>query len=90
MRPALYKCPNHIGCTVGYHGDDIEIVEGMVPVCSECGTALERVRRPRSTLVPFLFNAVVMVCIAIGAWLAWPTAVKLWKQLTTPPAEERK
>jgi hypothetical protein len=90
MRAALYKCPNHLGCTLGYHGDDVEIHEGMALVCGECGTPLERVPRSRSALVPFLINTIVVGCIAFGVWLAWPGAVNLWKKLTAPPAEQRK
>jgi hypothetical protein len=91
MRHALYKCPNHLKCTIAYHGDDVEIVEGMALVCSECGSPLVRVRKKlRSALIPTIVNLVVIGCIAVGVWLAWPNAVKMWKRLTAPPAEKAK
>lgn len=85
MRSALYKCPNHLKCTTGYHGDDVEVHEGMALVCPECSTPLVKVRkRFRSALMPMIINLVVIGCLAVGIWLAWPTVVKTWKKITAP------
>jgi hypothetical protein len=90
MRPALYKCSNHLKCTIGYHGDDVEVHEGMALVCPECSSPLVKVRkRLRSTLVPMIINLVVIACIAVGIWLAWPSALKLWKKITAPEEKAR-
>lgn len=86
MRPALYKCPNHLHCTIGYHGDDVEISGNMPAVCPECGTALRPITKPRTALVPTIVSFISIACVAVGIWLAWPGAVKLWKKITTPPA----
>lgn len=100
MRASIYKCPNHLGCTVGYHGDDIEVPDGAPLVCSECGTPLRPAKRSSNKLVPYLINAISVACIAVGLWLAWPSLLKLWKryvskeavpaQATPVPAPEKK
>ncbi len=89
MRPSLYKCPNHLNCTIGYHGDDVEVEPGMPPVCSECGQALVPVKSPSGKIGPYLVNAISIAAIAFGIWLAWPGVVKMWKRIsnTIQPAK---
>jgi hypothetical protein len=90
MRPALYKCSNHLKCTLGYHGDDIEVADGMAQVCPECNSPLTPVRRGRSALVPLLINTLVIGCIGVGVWLAWPRLVQMWNKFTAPPVKVEK
>src|SRR5688572_33426851 len=88
MRPVLSRCPNYSQCLLGYRGEDIEVAEGMAPVCPECGTALVPKKRPRTALVPMLVNWLTIAMLVIAAWFAWPYVVKGWKKITTPPEEE--
>ena len=82
----VYKCPKHLGCTIGYHGDDVVVPEGMPLVCPECGSPLQPAKRSSGKLVPYIVNFISIVCIAVGVWLAWPGAVKLWKRYVSPGA----
>ncbi len=86
MRSSVYKCPNHLGCTIGYHGDDVEVPDGMPAVCSECGSPLKPAKRPSGKLGAYLVNLFSVACIAAGLWLAWPGMVKLWKRYVSPGA----
>lgn len=90
MRPTLYKCPNRLKCTIAYHNDDIEIVEGMALVCPECGTPLVPARCYRRSWIPSIVNIIIIGCLASGIWMAWPSAVKMWKRLTAPPGETKR
>lgn len=88
MRSSLFKCPNHLQCTTGYHGDDVVVPSGLPAVCPECGSPLRPVKRPRTAIIPTIVSFVMIACISVGVWLAWPGAVKIWKKITTPlPAE---
>lgn len=88
MRPVLSRCPNYSECLLGYRGEDIEVVEGMAPICPECGTALVPKKRPRTALVPMLINWLTIAMLVTAAWFAWPFVVKGWRKITTPPVEE--
>lgn len=88
MRPVLSRCPNYSNCLLGYRGEDIEVMEGMAPVCPECGTALIPKKKPRTALVPMLVNWITIALLAAAAWLAWPWVVHVWHKITTPPVEE--
>ena len=88
MRPVMSRCPNYSQCLLGYRGEDIEVMEGMVPVCPECGTALVPKKRPRTALVPMLINWLTIAMLAVAAWVALPFVVKGWKKITTPPGKE--
>ena len=85
MRPVICKCPNHSGCLLAYHGDDIEIADGMEPVCPECGTPVHRQPKPRSDLFFRVVNLIGLAAVAGAIWFAWPSIVKLWEKATTPP-----
>lgn len=85
MRPVICKCPNHTGCLLAYHGDDIEIADGAPLVCPECGTALKFAPKPRNDLFFRVVNLIVFAAVAIAVWFAWPTLVMLWQKVTTPP-----
>lgn len=88
MRPVISRCPNYTTCLLGYRGEDIEVAEGMEPVCPECGTRLVQKTRPKTALLPMLINWITIAMIVAAAWFAWPYVVKGWKKITTPPAEE--
>ena len=85
MRTAICKCPNHTGCLLGYHGDDIEIADGMEPVCPECGKPVKPAPRPRTDYFFQIANLIGMAAVAGALWFAWPSIAKLWKKVTTPP-----
>lgn len=87
MRPVYFRCPNHIHCLLAYRGEDIEVTEGMDPVCPECGTRLERKTEPRTSWVPALISWTLILLLAAGAWFAWPYLLKGWKALTSTPEE---
>jgi hypothetical protein len=87
MRPVISRCPNYKGCLLGYRGEDIEVMDGMAPVCPECGSALVPKKAPRTSLVPTLINWLTIVVLAIAAYVAWPYVVQGWRKLTTPPQE---
>jgi len=85
MRPVICKCPNHTGCLLGYHGDDIEISGDSARVCPECGTALIAPPRPRSDAFYQFVNVLSLAAVAGAIWFAWPSIVKIWHKVTTPP-----
>ncbi len=85
MRPAICKCPNHAGCLLAYHGDDIEVQPDMPLVCPECGTGLVFPAKPRSDFFFRIVNLIVFAAAATALWFAWPTLVQLWEKVTTPP-----
>jgi hypothetical protein len=85
MRSAIYKCPNHIGCLTGYHGDDVPITGDLPAICPECGTPLRQVPRARSDVFFHLANLVGLAAVAGAIWFSWPSLVKLWHKVSTPP-----
>ena len=85
MRPVICKCPNHSGCLLAYHGDDIEIAPGMPRVCPECGTPLKYAPRPRNDLFYRVVNLIGIAAVAGALWYNWPALVKLWQKVSTPP-----
>ncbi len=85
MRPAICKCPNHTGCLLGYHGDDIEIPGDMALVCPECGTPVKLAPRPRSDFFYRVVNLIGLSAVAGAIWFAWPSLVRIWEKVTTPP-----
>ena len=85
MRPVICKCPNHNGCLLAYHGDDIEIEHDMPLVCPECGTALKFAPKPRSDAFYNVVNTIGLFAVGGAIWFAWPSIVKLWHKATTPP-----
>jgi hypothetical protein len=85
MRPVICKCPNHNGCLLGYHGDDIEITRDMPLVCPECGTPVKLAPKPRNDLFYRVLNLIGLATVAGAIWFAWPSLVLLWKKVTTPP-----
>ena len=85
MRPVICKCPNHNGCLLGYHGDDIEVERDTALVCPECGTALLPAPKPRSDAFYNIVNTIGVLAAAGAIWFAWPSIVKLWHKATTPP-----
>ena len=85
MRPVICKCPNHAGCLLGYHGDDIEIAADMALVCPECQTPLIRAPQPRNDLFYRILNLLGLAAVAGAIWFAWPSLVKLWHRVATPP-----
>ena len=87
MRAAISRCPNYSHCLLGYRGEDIEVGDGMAPVCPECGTALVAKTKPRTSLVPSLINWLALAAIAVAMWFAWPYVVQTWNKMTTPPQE---
>lgn len=87
MRPVICKCPNHNGCLIGYHGDDIEISGDAPRVCQECGTALTLAPQPRSDLFFRVANLIGLAAVAGAIWYTWPTIVQLWQKVITPPAK---
>ena len=87
MRPVICKCPNHNGCLLGYHGDDIEIPKDAAAVCPECGTALKPAPQPRSDLFYRVANLIGLAAVAGAIWYTWPTIVQVWQKVTTPPAK---
>lgn len=88
MRPVISRCPNYSNCLLGYRGDDIEVSEGMEPVCPECGATLIPKAKPRTAVVPMLVNWLTIAAIGAAAWFAWPYVTKAWKTITTPPPQE--
>jgi hypothetical protein len=93
MRASIYKCSNHLGCTTGYHGDDIQVEPGMPAVCPECGKPLRPVRSPTNKVGAYLVNLISVACIIIGLWMAWPGIMKLWHRYVSPastPAQPAK
>jgi len=85
MRPVICKCPNHSGCLLGYHGDDIEITSDAAPVCPECGTPVKVAPKPRNDFLFRVANLIGLAALAGAIWFAWPSLAKLWKKVTTPP-----
>ncbi len=85
MRPVICKCPNHNGCLLGYHGDDIEVAGDMALVCPECGMALIIAPRPRSDLFYRVVNLIGVAAVAGAIWFAWPSLDRIWEKVTTPP-----
>lgn len=88
MRPVISRCPNYSNCLLGYRGDDIEVSDGMEPICPECGAKLVPKTKPRTAVVPMLINWLIIAILATGAWFAWPHVIRAWKAITTPPLEE--
>ena len=88
MRPVLSRCPNYAQCLLGYRGEDIEVLEGMEPICPECSTPLVPKKRPRTAIIPMLVNWLTIAMLATAIWFAWPFVVKGWKKITTPPGPE--
>ena len=92
MRPAMFRCPNYSNCLLGYRGEDIEVSEGMDPVCPECGTPLEPKKSPKTSLIPSLINWITVAALVCIAWLVWPFLQKAWTKITTnepaPPAQQ--
>ncbi len=88
MRPVICKCPNHNGCLLGYHGDDIEITRDMPLVCPECGTPVKVAPKPRNDLFYRVLNLIGMAAVAGAIWFAWPSLVILWHKVTTPPQRQ--
>jgi hypothetical protein len=84
MRPKLLRCPNRGKCTVGYRCDDIEVVEGVPPICPECGKALVPMPRKPSQLPALIVNALTAAAVVAGLVWAWPRVVQLWQWLTSP------
>ena len=87
MRSVICKCPNHSGCLLGYHGDDIEIPRDMALVCPECGTPVTLAPRPRSDLFYRVVNLIGLAAVAGAIWYEWPALVRVWQKVTTPPAK---
>ena len=85
MRPLICKCPNHTGCLLGYHRDDIEIERDMPLVCPECGSPLTIAPRPRSDTFYHVANLIGLAAVAGALWFSWPSIVKLWHKAITPP-----
>ena len=85
MRPVICKCPNHNGCLLGYHGDDIPIEYGSPMVCPECDADLRPLPKPHSDALYNVANMIGVVAAAAALWFAWPSIVKLWHKATTPP-----
>src|ERR1043166_9127383 len=85
MRPVICKCPNHIGCLLGYRGDDIELTDDMARVCPECGTPVKLAPKPRNDLFYRVLNLIGLAALAGAIWFAWPSLVKLWQKGITPP-----
>jgi hypothetical protein len=85
MRPAICKCPNYSGCLTAYHGDDIEITRDMPAVCPECGTPVRLAPKPRNDLLFSVANLVGLAAVAGAIWFSWPSIVKVWHKVTTPP-----
>ena len=85
MRPVICKCPNHNGCLLGYHGDDIEIAGDMALICPECDTPLKFAPKPRNDFFYRMMNLVGLAAVAGAIWFAWPSLVKVWHKLSTPP-----
>lgn len=81
-KPVLHKCTNHLGCLLGYHGDDIEILPGMEPVCPECGSALIPLKRLHHPLESYLINAAIIVITTLTIWLIWPKVISFWDRLS--------
>ncbi|MEO6788404.1 MAG: hypothetical protein ABI318_19950 [Chthoniobacteraceae bacterium] len=87
MRPAICKCPNHNGCLLGYHGDDIEIARDAALVCPECGAPLKYAPKPRNDFLYRLANLIGMAAVAGAIWFEWPTIVNVWHKVITPPTK---
>ena len=87
MRPVICKCPNHTGCLLGYHGDEIELPGDAALVCPECGTPVKFAPKPRSDLFYRVANLLGLAAVAGAIWFAWPSLVKIWEKVTTPPAK---
>ena len=89
LRSPIYKCPNHLECLTGYHGDDVEIAPDMPLFCPECGTPLERLRSPKRGLPVWLINLLTIVALGYALWIALPHVKRLWDKITTPPVRTR-
>jgi len=85
MRPVICKCPNHTGCLIGYHGDDIEVAADMPFVCPECGSPVLPAPQPRSDIFYRVVNLIGLAALAGAIWFAWPALVRVWQKVTTPP-----
>lgn len=86
MRPVICKCPNHNGCLLGYHGDDIEITRDTALVCPECGTPVKLAPKPRNDFFYRVLNLIGLTAVAFALWFSWPSLVILWHKVTTPPS----
>ena len=84
MRSVIFKCPNHTGCLLGYHSDDIEVTEDMALVCPECGTPLMIAPKPKSDATYRIVNAIGIAAVAGAIWYSWPSVVRLWQKATAP------
>ena len=87
MRPVICKCPNHNGCLLAYHCDDIEIPNDAPAVCPECGTPVKIAPQPRSDLFYRVANLIGLAAVAGAIWYTWPTIVQVWEKVITPPAK---
>jgi hypothetical protein len=85
MRSVISRCPNYSGCLLGYRGEDIEVADGVDPICPECGAPLTLKAKPRTSLIPSLVNWITIVVLAIAVWFAWPHVKQVWQKITTPP-----
>jgi hypothetical protein len=88
MRPVISRCPNYSGCLLGYRGEDIEVPEGVDPICPECGAPLILKAKPRTSLIPSLVNWITILVLVIAAWIAWPYVKQAWNKITTPPTSD--
>lgn len=88
MRPVISRCPNYSGCLLGYRGEDIEVAEGVDPICPECGAPLILKAKPRTSLIPSLVNWITIAVLAIAVWIALPYVKQAWHKITTPPPND--
>jgi hypothetical protein len=79
----MFRCPNYSGCLLGYRGEEIEVSEGMDPVCPECGTPLEPKKAPRTSWVPALISWFAILVLVLVAWMVWPFLQQAWTRMTT-------
>lgn len=89
-RSPIYKCPNHLECLTGYHGDDVEIAPETPLLCPECGTPLVRLRSPRRGLPVWLVNLLTVAALVFALFIALPHVKRLWDKVTTPVVPARK
>ncbi len=76
------KCSNHLGCLLGYHGEDIEVGPDHARVCPECGSPLRAPLRGEPWWRPVLINVLILAAIGVALWLLWPTLHQWWARFT--------